>query len=175
MFSDERSQSVEGASPFFDADLPPGELERILDRIRHNLAFEPISGDAMDETQQPPTPVLPFPPLPGLPEIGLRLEYMRFLRDSFRAPPPARPVGIVAFLLNLPFRLFGRKQMRLNNEVVQLLSDELRALQAIETLLQDIAINQNEYAESIAGLQKELHRLGQEMVNASGERENHTK
>lgn len=128
--------------PFFEADVPQDEVERILARIRQNLLLH-----APDETVGEETDArrwgLPVS-LPRLPEIAVHLKELRVLRDTFTAGMPARPAGVVAFLLNLPFRLFGRKQMRFDDQLLALLQAQLETLQAVEVYLRELAYAQQQ-------------------------------
>ena len=147
---------------FFHADLLPGELERILDRIRQNLLFHRLSDQP--ETQWDEAEPVELPSLPRLGEIENHLSELDFLRNSFGGPIPRRPAGIIGFILNIPFRLFGRKQIRFDNEVLILLAAELEVLKAIEVHLRDLSINEQQTLEKLNTLEMAVNRAGQSLT-----------
>lgn len=109
---------------FFSTDLEPEEIQRILTRLAHNLAFRQVladQGDGSGASRLPPLPELPPPA-----DLEVHLAELRSLLASLRGQPPRRLSGLLGYLLNLPFRLFGRKQMWFDAEVLAIAQELVR-------------------------------------------------
>ncbi len=98
----------------FRIRLPDDELETVLQRVEENLALRPV----LDP--EPPA-AEPEGPFDGL---RARLAALRALRAPYFVLGGRVP-GAVAAVLNLPLRVFGRKQRRFNEDLLRLLEQWL--------------------------------------------------
>ena len=106
---------------FFSVDLEPTELQLILDRIEENLAFRNIINDKHEEIDDSDDSLRPVSS-PHMHQIDSGLAMLRFLQAPLFTPMESGWKALVAPLLNFPIRLFGRKQILYDNQVIELLS-----------------------------------------------------
>ena len=134
----------ERSEPFPSGEgMEPAELERILGRIDENLLLRPVSGEA---------DLTPDTWLSRLEGLQARIQALRALRAPlFVLGGPV--LSKLAALSNVPCRLFGRKQIRFNREL-------LDALDSAISLLAD-------REEQFAVMQVELERLRQRVDEGS--------
>lgn len=112
--------SSEGGA-FFSAGIDPTELERILARIDENLAFR--------QTLRRRSVVA------DLPELGGFDRQMQVLQTSpapLFAPGQRGVSGLIRGLLNLPIRVFGRRQVAFNDVLRSLFLEVGVFLHALE-------------------------------------------
>ena len=114
---------------FFNTDVEPEEIQRILTRLAHNLAFRQVLADQRDGPGAGGLPTLPELPSPA--DIEAHLTELRSLLASLRGQPPRRLTGFLGYLLNLPFRLFGRKQMWFDAEVLAVAQELTRLVHSL--------------------------------------------
>ncbi len=155
------------SEPFIAAHLPEGELEEILRRIEENLEFRRVMG--FDEPRFRNSyllPALPSPPAEAeLAEADAHLVVLRGLGAPFFGPAAGafrrsrsawlRPLY---FLLNVPLRLFGRRQHGYNNELLAASRNQLSSLQetvaylhGLDPFLRGVASNLRALAVRAAG------------------------
>jgi hypothetical protein len=114
---------------FFSSNLNQVELEQILQRIDENLALRPIlrhqdTDPAGASTASPPS-------LPDLGEFAMLLQRLRMMRAPLFVVKGSDPRNQLKRLLNLPIRVFGRRQTRFNNELLDALTALLTDMQGI--------------------------------------------
>jgi predicted SAM-dependent methyltransferase len=134
-----------GNEPFFSADLPRGEIERILARIEENLSFrqtirpEPQGYDS-DAGSSVAWVV-------GSGDARTRLERMRTSWGNAPLFTIARGgrLNRIKRLINLLLKVVGRPQRRFNQETLGLFSE--------------LVSNNSTFAGSLAGVQRELRAL----------------
>lgn len=130
------------SSPLSQASLSPEELQDILDRIKANLSRHPVFS--------------PEVALKALDDMEQRLQYLRSSKAPFFVEANGRgPVAIVARILNLPIRLFGRRQVQFNKVLREFLADASVLLQILYEQSAEIARLSDEV--------KELRRSVQEL------------
>ena len=122
------SNSTSSDQPLFSAELNPAELEEILRRIDENLALRPIlpgqpTGESGLETAAPP--------LPGWPDLAWRLQEIRQRQSPYFVVNGPDLANQLRRLLNLPLRVFGRKQAYFNGEALDVLGEIVAQLQAL--------------------------------------------
>ncbi len=157
---------------FFQADLPPGELQRILARIEENLSFRHILKDQAPRVDEG---TYALPQLPPISEIDRRVQFLRFLRAPLFGPVSGPLLSFVCYVLNLPIRLLGRKQMMFNEELLLLIHDVVPLLHAlseqslvlaswgkdmeqIQSKLQEIEKTQRQIQDDLRELKEVLNR-----------------
>jgi hypothetical protein len=157
---------------FFDANLPPGELQRILARIEENLAFRQI---LKDQAPRADKGAYALPQLPPISEVDRRVQFLRLLRAPLFGPVSGPLLSFVCYVLNLPIRLLGRKQMMFNEELLLLFHDVVpllhvlseqslvlaswsKDLEQIQSRLQEIEETQRQIQDDLRELEEALNR-----------------
>ena len=128
------------------AELPDGELERILQRIEENLAFRRVLKDGSGPRLEVPAP----PPLAAFDE---RHQRLRRLGAPFFAPEGRGLAALGRRLLNLPLRVFGHKQVQFNEQMIDLTT------QLAASLHQSLTEQRN----ALLALSKEVQELRAEL------------
>ncbi len=145
--------TAEEITQFFKAELPPGELERILNRIEENLAFRqalkkqsPFANQADD--------LLPVASLESLQQC---LTQIQALNAPYFRPQLSRGPGIIIRrLLNQVLKIFGHKQHQFNAELLAALVDMTTMFhQALAEEHQNLVIVRRQ-AEQLQAANKEL-------------------
>jgi len=116
---------------FFTSDLDPEEIDRIIGIIEQNLRFRQSLTTRTEATFSAGLPRLPGVAAP-FSEIESRLQrlHSEYAWAPLFVAGGRDPRGVVKRLLNLPLRVFGRRQIRFNREVSALLADITLALHA---------------------------------------------
>ncbi|GAB4209803.1 MAG: hypothetical protein OHK0022_41540 [Roseiflexaceae bacterium] len=146
--------------PFVESNLDPAELEQILRRIDENLELRPL----LNASQAQPSPDAPAgaPPLPEPGEFVWRLQGLQNLRAPLFVIYGRSVRDRVKQALNLPIKLFGRKQILFNRDL-------LEALQVMVVFMQDVR-RAAEYQLQVAGqVQQHDAQLTQLALQAEGQ------
>lgn len=110
--------SVTAQHPPLGGELRRDELEQILREIDANLAQHAVArGPAASATAA------------ALPGLALRVQELRRLQAPLFLAQGYGPRALLRRLLNLPIRVFGRKQIVFNRELLALLEDLAAAQQ----------------------------------------------
>jgi hypothetical protein len=106
----ERINQANISPPLSQASLSPEELQDILDRIKANLHRHPVFSPEVTSK--------------ALDDVERCLQYLRSSKAPLYVEAYGRgPVAIVARILNLPIRLFGRRQLQFNEVLREFLAD----------------------------------------------------
>ncbi|HEU4329333.1 MAG TPA: hypothetical protein VFS21_39710 [Roseiflexaceae bacterium] len=111
--------------PFVESDLDPAELEQILRRIDENLELRPLLNAAQHQAGAGE------PPLPETGDFAWRLQNLQNLRAPLFAIYGRGLRDRVKQALNLPIKLFGRKQIVFNRDLLELLQVMLVFMQDV--------------------------------------------
>lgn len=113
------NQSANDTAPFFEAQLPPHELEHILNRIEENLVFRQI----LKKQSSSPNPN-DLPPTASFDNLRNRLKEIEALNAPFYRPQLSKGPGkLVRKAMNQVIKIFGYKQRLFNAELLTLLLD----------------------------------------------------
>ena len=173
---------------FFAADIDPGELHLILDRIDESLAFYQVVHDTNDFMID--DNVL----IPDLPLFQNMVTLSDHLKMSTAPLQPSMGVGgirgFVLRMINLPIRLFGEMEIEFNrslrefigelvafnhavnaqttalNSAVASLDRKLGGKTGLEMKVQELDAANISYQDEIKLLQEHLETLRQDLVNA---------
>jgi ubiquinone/menaquinone biosynthesis C-methylase UbiE len=136
-------------TPFFTAELPAGELDRILQRIEENIELRrALSGG--EPGAQSDTERLSQSVSASLRDFEVLLQRL----DANYGTAPLYQVsgrGLRSFIkrmLNLPLRVFGRRQRGFNRELLTLLSQVPRAQAASHELVERLRAEATESLEA---------------------------
>lgn len=143
-----------------DADLPPGEVERILKRIEENLAFRKVLKDAGSPATEPP----PLPPVAGFDE---RHQRLRRLNAPFFVPEGSGLSALFRRLLNLPLRVFGHKQAQFNEQSIDLTTQLVASFHQALTEQRNALIALSKDVEALRQEIRDLRREPDEPSNGS--------
>jgi predicted SAM-dependent methyltransferase len=133
------------ASPkpaFFSTSLDQQELERILRRIDENLALRPLLREA---DQGAPGGQVPL-------DLVERLQSLLSMHAPLFVIKGRNLPNLVKWLINLPIRVFGYKQIMFNRELLELLAPML-------ALLQQVAANQQGLSDWIKLIERKQQLL----------------
>jgi hypothetical protein len=145
------------SASFFEADLPPDELEQILYRIEENLAFRQIL-----KTQASALETVPLFPIPSLADFESRLQQLKALKAPLFRPEETQGGSALARrILNLPLRLFGFKQQQFNDELLALLADTVLLFH--QTLLDQYQVLAS-YQQKVQRLTEQQQKLEQQLL-----------
>src|SRR6266851_3018013 len=113
-------------SSFFGSPAGQRELADILRVIDDQLACGPLASSGGDAGAAPSTPTWP----PEILDLSERLHAMRATHAPLFVPTGRDWRSLVKRFVNIPIRVFGRRQLHFNGllvEVLALLVAELRA------------------------------------------------
>jgi predicted SAM-dependent methyltransferase len=136
----------------FRASLPPQEVEAILRRIDENLALRPLLANELSPSTVNGVDLPPPPGVPEAPNLQWHVEEVKRRDAPFFFTGGTGLARWVRRLLNLPIKVFGRKQAYFNREILAALSQMAAQLTHLR--------RQAEYqAQLYEGLQKATARL----------------
>lgn len=131
----------EASRPFFETQLSPDELERILARIEENLVFR----------QQ----FNPQPLAGSVAALEQRLQAIRELRAPYYRPELSQGVGVwLRRALNYVLGLFGHKQALYNTQLIE----------ALHTTVLYFHQELTAQRQSVVVLQAEIEQLHQQLA-----------
>lgn len=137
---------------FFQANMPPQEIEEILRRIDENLALRPLLANEPSVSPASGADLLPPPGLPEAANLQWHIEEVKRRDAPFFFTGGTGPARWARRLLNLPIKVFGRKQAYFNREILAALSQMASQLTHLR--------RQAEYqAQLYEGLQRATARL----------------
>jgi hypothetical protein len=116
--------------------LSPEQIRQILARLDENLWQDPIYRN--------PVRIAPHPVIEGSELSAVTSELRRRLKKLHSMQAPLFVVkgrdfsNQVKWLLNLPLRLFGSKQIRFNNELLEMLELIVAQSYLIDTLTEEV-------------------------------------
>lgn len=143
--------------PLFSSGLDAAEVEQILKRIDEHIFLRSIIQEQSGHDTA--TAGVQMPVLPSLDDYTWRLERLRIVDAPLFGIGSFSPKGIVKWLLNVPIRIFGRKQLFYNREVLELLNVTRSQFLA----LQQYASYTANLSESILQLQIEVAQLNEQI------------
>lgn len=112
-------QPANDAAPFFEAQLPPHELEHILNRIEENLTIRQIL-----KKQSLSANPNNLPPTVSFDSLRNRLKEIEALNAPFYRPQLSRGPGkFMRKVLNQVIKIFGYKQRLFNTGLLTLFLD----------------------------------------------------
>lgn len=165
MTNENAQQPVQDTPQFFEAELPPGEFERILNRIEENLVFRQNLKKQSPFASQADglLPVVSFE------SLGRRLAQIEALNAPYFRPQLSRGPGvIVRRVLNQVVKIFGHKQHQFNTELLVALSD-------MTTMFQQALAEEH---QNLVTLQRQLEQLQaayEELKASRGTLEEHSR
>ena len=112
---------------FFENDLSDADLEQILRRIDENLELRPV----LSQHAEGPAGLSGAPPLPDPADLPVRLQGLQRLRAPLFVIHGRSWRDRAKQALNLPIRLFGRKQIAFNRDLLETLQIVLACLQDV--------------------------------------------
>ncbi|MDD5367989.1 MAG: hypothetical protein PHQ40_02795 [Anaerolineaceae bacterium] len=147
-------------SPFFDANFDYSEIAQILEKIDNNIRFreelfKPDENEAFTDELPPPSPV-------SIPDVGNRVSENKNYHAPYFISNTRSLSSLVKLLLNLPIKLFGRKQHYFNREVLDMLASlnvavhDLSRLAEYDTKLYSHVIRQSGNLEELTEKVKTL-------------------
>lgn len=161
---------------FSENDLSNADLEQILRRIDENLELRPVLG------QSPAGPAAPdtAAPLPDTADLPVRLQGLQALRAPLFVIHGRSWRDRAKQALNLPIRLFGRKQIAFNRDLLETLQIVLACLQDVrrfaehqihqsgaqQTQIQETARRVEELEQVRARLEQAIARQQQQLDQA---------
>lgn len=135
------------SEPFFSANLPPEELEEILQKIDDNLSTHPLHPNQTDPRPEGDLYTLPIPPEP--PDfLGLVTE-IRNARAPYYVVSGNFVAKIIKWLHNMVMKVFGRKQAYFNEHTLNLLQALGAELQGRQEYIRKQALLVNILAREI--------------------------
>jgi predicted SAM-dependent methyltransferase len=152
---------------FFDGALDQDELERILQRIDENLALRPLLHNQLDDPASAEIAGAP-PPLPSVADVPSRLHRLHMMRAPLFAIKGRSLRDQLKRLLNLPIRLFGHRQTRFNQELLELLG-------LLHTQLQGLYQHAEYHAQVgqlVQQLQAQIHDLNAKVDTLAEQHDN---
>lgn len=114
--------------PFLSAGLDHKELARILQRIDEQLELRPLYRAQLVDHGEPMTQTGEPPPLPNFTDLRNQIHIMRQSRAPLFVVEGSLSRRIVRRLLNLPIKVFGRKQIQFHRDLFQIIDLLLQAL-----------------------------------------------
>jgi SAM-dependent methyltransferase len=169
---------------FFENDLTNADLEEILRRIDENLELRPV----LSQHQDGDAPLGGPPPLPDPADLPLRLQGLQRMRAPLFLIYGRSWRDRAKQALNLPIRLFGRKQIAFNRDLLETLQIVLACLQDVrrfaehqlrqtgqhEVQIQDTARRVEELEQVRARLEQAIaqHKQQLEQVQQEAQRQN---
>lgn len=139
----------------FSSKLAPDALRRILDRVEENLVFRRVIADQrrivreLDDSLSPLTSTI-------LSETDRMLSFLRDYRAPVFTPRRRGWRKFVAFIINWVLRLFGRKQIVYNEQVIDILGKNHQLYSIMISHLDDQA---RRVAEVQRGLEEQQRGL----------------
>lgn len=146
---------------FFSAGLDHTELEQILRRIDENLALRPILNQPAADTAGLADTAMPA--LPDWGDIGVRLQELHGMQAPLFVIKGRGLPDLLKRALNLPIRIFGRKQLRHNREQLELIERLLAQIQGLRQHAQAQAAELARVratAQQLPTLQAAIEQLG---------------
>lgn len=144
------------AQPFFDANIDPGELEKILQSIDESIAARSASHQ-VSAVNTPQRYTLPLPA--PVPDFSTAITVIRNAQAPYYVVSGSLPGRVVKRIFNLFIKVFGRKQAYYNTltlDVIQALVAHMNTLQQQNTSHVNVI---NDLVGTVAQLENSIEEL----------------
>ncbi len=147
---------------FVESDLDPAELEEILRRIDENLELRPLLNRSLHPTGVDGS--AGAPPLPETGDFAWRLQNLKNLRAPLFVVYGRGLRDRLKQALNLPIKLFGRKQILFNRDLLEMLQMLLVFLQDVRRSAEHqlgVARQVQQHSEQLEQLEQLVRQIDQ--------------